>query len=87
MTSISPPAVQNRIPLVNVYVWEWPVRLTHWLNAISIWVLSVTGIYWIVGAVLFVGDALDSSEVLNGVLTKRDAKNIYSIASRIRYSF
>jgi Ni/Fe-hydrogenase 1 B-type cytochrome subunit len=31
--------------LANVYVWEWPVRLTHWLNAISIWVLSVTGVY------------------------------------------
>jgi hypothetical protein len=25
--------------------------------------------------------------VLNGVLTKQDAKNIYAIASRIRYSF
>ena len=35
----------NQVPLVNVYVWEWPVRLTHWLNAISIWVLSVTGVY------------------------------------------
>lgn len=31
--------------LVKIYVWEWPVRITHWLNAISIWVLSVTGIY------------------------------------------
>ena len=40
-----------------------------------------------VGAVLFAGDALDSSEVLNGVLTKRDAKNIYSVVSRVRYSF
>lgn len=27
------------------YVWEWPVRLTHWFNAISIVVLSVTGFY------------------------------------------
>jgi Ni/Fe-hydrogenase 1 B-type cytochrome subunit len=27
------------------YVWEWPVRLTHWINAISIVVLSVTGYY------------------------------------------
>jgi hypothetical protein len=35
----------------------------------------------------FSGDALDSSEVLNGVLTKRDAKDIYAIASRIRFSF
>ena len=31
--------------ITNIYVWEWPVRITHWLNAISIWVLSVTGIY------------------------------------------
>lgn len=27
------------------YVWEWPVRITHWINALSIVVLSVTGIY------------------------------------------
>lgn len=27
------------------YVWEWPVRITHWVNAISIVVLSVTGYY------------------------------------------
>jgi Ni/Fe-hydrogenase 1 B-type cytochrome subunit len=27
------------------YVWEWPVRLTHWFNVISILVLLVTGIY------------------------------------------
>ena len=40
-----------------------------------------------VGAVMFAGSALDSSEVINGVLTKKDAKNIYSIVSRIRYSF
>ncbi|MBU1207843.1 MAG: Ni/Fe-hydrogenase, b-type cytochrome subunit [Proteobacteria bacterium] len=29
----------------NVYVWEFPVRLTHWLNFLSILVLSFTGIY------------------------------------------
>ncbi len=27
------------------YVWEWPVRLTHWFNVISIIALAVTGIY------------------------------------------
>ena len=27
------------------YVWEWPVRLTHWINVICILVLSVTGFY------------------------------------------
>jgi Ni/Fe-hydrogenase 1 B-type cytochrome subunit len=30
--------------LVRVYVWEWPVRVTHWLIALSIVVLAVTGI-------------------------------------------
>ena len=28
-----------------VYVWEVPVRLTHWINAICLLVLSFTGIY------------------------------------------
>ncbi|WP_020678213.1 Ni/Fe-hydrogenase, b-type cytochrome subunit [Geopsychrobacter electrodiphilus] len=27
------------------YVWEWPVRLTHWFIVLSIIALSVTGIY------------------------------------------
>lgn len=27
------------------YVWEWPVRITHWVNVISIAVLSFTGYY------------------------------------------
>lgn len=31
--------------LVRVYVWEWPVRVTHWLIVLSIVVLSATGIY------------------------------------------
>jgi Ni/Fe-hydrogenase 1 B-type cytochrome subunit len=34
-----------RPELVRVYVWEWPVRITHWLIAASIVVLSVTGFY------------------------------------------
>ena len=29
----------------RVYVWEFPVRLTHWLNALSIVVLAFTGFY------------------------------------------
>jgi Ni/Fe-hydrogenase 1 B-type cytochrome subunit len=29
----------------QVYVWEFPVRLTHWLLAASIFVLSLTGFY------------------------------------------
>ena len=31
--------------LVHVYVWEVPVRVTHWLIAFSIVVLSITGFY------------------------------------------
>lgn len=31
--------------LTKVYVWEVPVRLTHWIIALSIVWLSVTGIY------------------------------------------
>ncbi len=31
--------------LVAKYVWEWPVRITHWVNFLAILTLSVTGIY------------------------------------------
>ena len=31
--------------IVRTYVWEIPVRITHWLIALSIVVLSVTGLY------------------------------------------
>lgn len=31
--------------LARKYVWEWPVRIVHWVNALSILVLSLTGIY------------------------------------------
>jgi Ni/Fe-hydrogenase 1 B-type cytochrome subunit len=31
--------------LVTKYVWEWPVRITHWVNFLTILILSATGIY------------------------------------------
>lgn len=31
--------------LVRVYVWEWPVRITHWVIFFSVLVLSFTGYY------------------------------------------
>ena len=31
------------IPYRRVYVWELPVRIYHWLNALSIVVLIITG--------------------------------------------
>ena len=38
------PAIEQRC-LINVYVWELPVRLAHWLIVGSMIVLSITGIY------------------------------------------
>lgn len=29
----------------RIYVWEFPVRLTHWVNVLAILVLSATGFY------------------------------------------
>ena len=29
----------------KVYVWEFPVRFTHWINALCLIALSITGIY------------------------------------------
>jgi Ni/Fe-hydrogenase 1 B-type cytochrome subunit len=35
----------QRPELVRTYVWEWPVRLTHWLIVFSLAVLVCTGLY------------------------------------------
>src|SRR5512139_828216 len=37
--------VKQPTEIVRVYVWEAPVRITHWLIALSIVVLSATGFY------------------------------------------
>lgn len=29
----------------RVYVWEFPVRFAHWMNALSVVMLSITGLY------------------------------------------
>ena len=41
----------------------------------------------LVGAYLFAGDALDTTEIIGGVATKRDAKDVYTVAARLRLSF
>jgi hypothetical protein len=41
----------------------------------------------LVGAVLFTGGAFDTSEVVNGELTKRSARNVYTVVSRVRFAF
>ena len=35
----------ERSCLYEKYVWEVPVRVTHWVNFLAIIMLSVTGIY------------------------------------------
>jgi len=37
--------IYGMTPRLRVYVWEFPVRLTHWANAFSILILSITGFY------------------------------------------
>jgi len=41
----------------------------------------------LVGAYLFAGDALDTTEIVGGVANKRDAKDVYTVAARLRLSF
>jgi Ni/Fe-hydrogenase 1 B-type cytochrome subunit len=46
----------STVTMERVYVWEWPVRLYHWVNALSVVVLVVTG-YIIGKPVSFVSSA------------------------------
>lgn len=45
MSVLGVPGTVPRGELVRVYVWEFPVRATHWTIAISLTVLAVTGLY------------------------------------------
>lgn len=35
----------DEIPTFRAYIWEFPVRFTHWINAFCILILSITGYY------------------------------------------
>lgn len=67
----SPPHVEQSVAVepevVSVYVWEWPVRIAHWLMVLSLVVLTITGFYmhspflvatgpraWVMGTARFV---------------------------------
>lgn len=43
--SLALPRHEEAGGLAKVYVWDWSIRVTHWLTAASIVVLAVTGIY------------------------------------------
>ncbi|MFZ0390156.1 MAG: Ni/Fe-hydrogenase, b-type cytochrome subunit, partial [Calditrichia bacterium] len=34
---------ETRAEFYEIYVWEWPVRLFHWVNALCVIVLAITG--------------------------------------------
>lgn len=49
-----------------VYLWEWPIRAMHWLAALSIVILVVTGLY--IGKPYFVTGGDTSSHYLMGTM-------------------
>ncbi len=46
-------------PRESFYVWQWPVRITHWVTVICIGVLTVTGIYIAFPFIGTTGDAVN----------------------------
>ena len=45
VASLHPSEEHHREELERIYVWDTVVRVTHWLVALSIAVLTATGIY------------------------------------------
>jgi Ni/Fe-hydrogenase 1 B-type cytochrome subunit len=45
VTGIDPGAIEHGATIKSVYVYEAPVRLWHWVNALSITVLAITGYF------------------------------------------
>ena len=43
--AVAPPPTAAADELVKVYVWQIPVRITHWVIALTLVILSVTGFY------------------------------------------
>jgi len=66
----SPPAdraLTTSAEIVPVYVWQWPIRIAHWMIVLSLIVLTITGFYmhrpflvatsprsWVMGTTRFV---------------------------------
>ncbi len=51
------------------------------------WRFAPNTAFDLVGAYLWAGEALDITETLNGVATKREAQDAWTVASRVRLSF
>lgn len=61
------PGLTANSEIVAVYVWQWPIRIAHWMIVLSLTVLTVTGFYmhhpfliatspqaWVMGTARFV---------------------------------
>jgi Ni/Fe-hydrogenase 1 B-type cytochrome subunit len=75
--------------LVRVYVWEWPVRATHWFTAYAILVLAATGLY-IGHPFITVSGAAGQHFVMGWVKTTHSFAAIVfalSVVSRIAWMF
>jgi hypothetical protein len=57
------------------------------VNIGTTWRFAPGLVFDLVGAYLFAGGALDTTEVIAGVPTKQDAKDVYTVAARLRMSF
>ena len=57
------------------------------IDAGTTWRFAPNTAFDLVGAYLVAGEALDITETLNGVATKREAKDAWIITSRVRLSF
>jgi Ni/Fe-hydrogenase 1 B-type cytochrome subunit len=60
-------AVGAASPLIRVYVWDLPVRITHWLIVISLTVLAITGYY--IGNPFIVAPDSAGQEFVMGTVT------------------
>lgn len=49
------------------YVWQWPIRIFHWINALSVAVLFATGLYIAKPFLAPTGEAFDSF-IMGGVI-------------------
>ncbi|HEU5250576.1 MAG TPA: Ni/Fe-hydrogenase, b-type cytochrome subunit [Thermoanaerobaculia bacterium] len=71
--------------LARVYVWEWPVRITHWLIAASIIVLSATGIY--IGRPFVISHSATFMATVKTVHSYTAIVFTLAVASRIAWMF
>jgi Ni,Fe-hydrogenase I cytochrome b subunit len=69
----------QEVDLDNVYVWQWPVRITHWTTALSLWILSLTGIY--MGYPFLIASGQASEHFLMGTAKLVPRELVLSVAS------